>query len=70
MIRSHTRDKGANFDRQTNRSTVTLSTVPASITSVRVEISGGDSAARVNRVLANVRIPKEEFDDVTSTYGL
>ena len=33
------------------------------------EISGGDTAARLDRVLANMQIQKKEFDDVTNTYG-
>jgi hypothetical protein len=33
------------------------------------EISGGDTATRLDRVLANMRIQKKEFDDVTDTYG-
>ena len=33
------------------------------------EISDGDTASRLDRVLASMRIPKKEFDDVTSTYG-
>jgi hypothetical protein len=32
------------------------------------EISGGDTATRLGRVLASMRIPKKEFDDVTNTY--
>jgi hypothetical protein len=35
---------------------------------VSAEISGGDTATRLDRVLANMRIPKSEFDDVTDTY--
>ena len=33
------------------------------------EIAGGDSATGLERVLASMRIPKKEFDDVTNTYG-
>jgi hypothetical protein len=33
------------------------------------EISGGDTASGFDRVLADMRIPKTEFDDVTDTYG-
>ena len=33
------------------------------------EISGGDTATRLDRVLAKMRIAKREFDDVTDTYG-
>jgi hypothetical protein len=33
------------------------------------EISGGDSATGLDRVLASMRIQKREFDDVTNTYG-
>ena len=33
------------------------------------EISGGDTTARLDRVLANMRIQKKEFDDVTNSYG-
>ena len=36
---------------------------------VKAEISGGDTASRLDRVLASMRIPKKEFDDVTNTYG-
>ena len=32
------------------------------------EISAGDTATRLDRVLANMRITKREFDDVTDTY--
>ena len=32
------------------------------------EISGGDAATGLDRVLASVRIAKREFDDVTDTY--
>ena len=32
------------------------------------EISGGDTDTRLHRVLANMQIPKKEFDDVTNTY--
>jgi len=32
------------------------------------EISGGDTAIRLDRVLADMRIQKQEFDDVTNTY--
>jgi hypothetical protein len=35
---------------------------------VKAEILTGDSASRLDRVLANMRIPKKEFDDVTNTY--
>ena len=35
---------------------------------VSAEISGGDTATRLDRVLANMRIAKREFDDVTNTY--
>ena len=31
------------------------------------EISDGDTASRLERVLASMRIPKKEFDDVTNT---
>jgi len=36
---------------------------------VKAEIAGGDTASRPDRVLANMRIPKKEFDDLTNTYG-
>jgi hypothetical protein len=36
---------------------------------VSAEISGGDTATRLDRVLANMRIAKREFDYVTDTYG-
>ena len=32
------------------------------------EISAGDPATGLDRVLASMRIPKNEFDDVTNTY--
>jgi hypothetical protein len=32
------------------------------------EISGGDTATRLERVLTSMRIQKKEFDDVTNTY--
>ena len=32
------------------------------------EISDGDIASRLERVLASMRIQKTEFDDVTNTY--
>ena len=32
------------------------------------EISGGDTASRLERVLTSMRIQKKEFDDVTNTY--
>jgi len=32
------------------------------------EISGGDTATRLDRVLASMQIQKKEFDDVTNTY--
>ena len=32
------------------------------------EISGGDTATGLERVLASMRIQKKEFDDVTNTY--
>ena len=32
------------------------------------EISGGDTATRLDHVLACMRIQKKEFDDVTNTY--
>jgi len=32
------------------------------------EISGGDTASRLDRVLASMRIQKKEFDDITKTY--
>ena len=32
------------------------------------EISDGDTAAGLDRVLASMRIQKKEFDDVTNTY--
>ena len=35
---------------------------------VSAEISGGDTATRLDRVLASMRIQKIEFDDVTDTY--
>jgi hypothetical protein len=35
---------------------------------VSAEISGGDTASRLDRVLASMRIQKKEFDDVTNTY--
>jgi hypothetical protein len=35
----------------------------------KAEISGRDTASRLDRVLANMRIQKKEFDDVTDTYG-
>ena len=35
---------------------------------VSAEILGGDTATGLDRVLANMRIPKKEFDDVTDTY--
>ena len=35
---------------------------------VSAEISGGDTATGLDRVLASMRIPKNEFDDVTNTY--
>ena len=34
----------------------------------KAEISGRDTATRLDRVLASMRIPKKEFDDVTNTY--
>jgi hypothetical protein len=33
------------------------------------EISGDDTATGLERVLANMRIQKKEFEDVTNTYG-
>jgi hypothetical protein len=36
---------------------------------VSAEISGGDTATRLDRVLACMRIQKKEFDDVTNTYA-
>ena len=36
---------------------------------VSAEILAGDTATRLDRVLANMRIQKKEFDDVTNTYG-
>jgi hypothetical protein len=38
-------------------------------TGVIAEISGGDTATRLDHVLACMRIQKNEFDDVTDTYG-
>ena len=35
---------------------------------VKTEISGDDTASRLDRVLANMQIPRKEFDDVTNTY--
>ena len=32
------------------------------------EISDGDTASRLERVLTSMRIQKKEFDDVTNTY--
>ena len=32
------------------------------------EISDGDTASRLERVLTSMRIQKKEFDDVTDTY--
>jgi len=36
---------------------------------VSAEISGGDTANRLDRVLASMQIPKKEFADVTSIYA-
>jgi hypothetical protein len=36
---------------------------------VSAEISGGDTATRLERVLTNMRIQRKEFDDVTNSYG-
>ena len=35
---------------------------------VSAEISGGDTAARLDHVLASMRIQKKEFEDVTNSY--
>jgi hypothetical protein len=36
---------------------------------VGAEISRGDTATRLDRVLASMQIQKKEFDDVTNSYG-